>query len=105
REVKVRRLISGREGGRKETGARITYTDLLVKLVAAALAQHPRANASWKDGAIVRNADINIGVAVAIDDGLVVPVLHHADTLSLAALAGRREDLVSRAQAGTLRPA
>ncbi len=58
----------------------------------------------WKDGAIVRNADINIGLAVAIDDGLVVPVLHRADTLSLAELATCREDLVSRAQAGKLRP-
>jgi pyruvate dehydrogenase E2 component (dihydrolipoamide acetyltransferase) len=105
REVTVSRLITWRERASKQTGARITYTDLLVKLVAAALAQHPGANASWKDGAIVRNADINIGVAVAIEDGLVVPVLHRADTLSLADIAGRREDLVSRAQGGKLRPA
>src|SRR3989442_6296336 len=105
REVNVSRLITWRERVSKQTGARITYTDLLVKLVAAALVQHPRANASWKDGTIVRNADINIGVAVAIEDGLVVPVLHRADTLSLADIAGRREDLVARAQAGKLRPA
>ena len=105
REVNVSRLITWRERVGKQTGARITYTDLLVKLVAAALVQHPRANASWKDGSIVRNADINIGVAVAIEDGLVVPVVHRADTLSLADIAGRREDLVARAQAGKLRPA
>jgi pyruvate dehydrogenase E2 component (dihydrolipoamide acetyltransferase) len=83
---------------------RITYTDLLVKLVAAALVQHPRANVAWRDGAIVPNAEINIGLAVAIDDGLVVPVLHRVDALSLAEIASRREDLVSRAQAGKLRP-
>ena len=47
----------------------------------------------------MRQAEINIGLAVAIDDGLVVPVIHRADTLSLAEIAGRREDLVSRAQA------
>ena len=105
REVNVSRLITWRERVGKQTGARITYTDLLVKLVAAVLVQHPRANASWKDGSIVRNADINIGVAVAIEDGLVVPVVHRADTLSLADIAGRREDLVARAQAGKLRPA
>jgi len=105
REVNVSRLVSWLEQARKQTGARITYTDLLVRLVAAALARHPGVNASWKDGAIVRNADINIGLAVAIDDGLVVPVLHRADTLSLAELAARREDVVSRAQAGKLRPA
>jgi len=105
REVNVSRLISWRERASRQTGARITYTDLLVKLIAAALSRHPGVNASWKDGAIVRNAEINIGLAVAIDAGLVVPVLHHADTLSLAEIAARREDVVSRGQAGTLRPA
>jgi len=105
REVNVGRLISWRERASKQTGARITYTDLLVKLVAAALSRHPGVNASWKDGAIVRNAHINIGLAVAIDDGLIVPVIHRADTLSLAEIAARREDVVSRGQAGKLRPA
>ncbi len=105
REVNVSRLVSWLDKVRKQTGAHVTYTDLLVKLVAAAISQHPSVNASWKDGAIVRNADINIGLAVAIDAGLVVPVLHRAGTLSLAELAARREDLVSRAQAGKLRPA
>ena len=105
REVTVSRLVSWRDRARKQTGARITYTDLLVKLVAAALSRHPGVNASWKDGAIVRNADINIGLAVAIDAGLVVPIIHRADTLSLADIAARREDMVGRGQAGKLRPA
>jgi len=105
REVNVSRLRSWLETARKQTGAHVTYTDLLVRLVAATMAQDPGVNASWKDGTIVRNADVNIGLAVALDDGLVVPVLHRADALTLAELAGRREDLVSRAQAGRLRPA
>ena len=105
REVNVSRLASWLEAARKQTGARVTYTDLLVRLAAATLARHPGVNASWKDGAIVRNTEINIGIAVAIDDGLVVPVIHRADTLSLAELSARREDLVSRAQAARLRPA
>ena len=105
REVNVSRLATWRERASKQTGVRATYTDLLVKLVAAALAQHPGVNVSWKDGTIVQHADINIGLAVAIDNGLVVPVLHRADTLSLADIAARREDLVSRAHSGKLRPA
>jgi pyruvate dehydrogenase E2 component (dihydrolipoyllysine-residue acetyltransferase) len=105
REVNVTRLSSWLDQARKQTGAHVTYTDLLVKLVAAALARHPRVNASWRDGTIAQNADINIGLAVAIDDGLVVPVIHRADTLPLPALAARRADVVSRAQAGKLRPA
>ena len=104
REVNVSRLVSWLDKARKQTGAHVTYTDLLVKLAAAAISRHPGVNTSRKDGAIVQNADINIGLAVAIDDGLVVPVLHRADTLTLAELVARREDVVSRAQAGKLRP-
>ena len=105
REVDVSRLVSWLDRARKQTGAHITYTDLLIKLVAAALSRHPRVNASWRDGAIAQHTDINIGLAVAIDDGLVVPVIHRADTLGLAELAARREDAVGRAQTGKLRPA
>ena len=105
REVDVGRLKTWRErvGGR--SGARITYTDLLIRVVAAALVQHPRVNVAWKDGAIVQHGAVDIGLAVAIDDGLVVPVLRAADTLTLAEIAARREDLVTRAQTGKLRPA
>jgi pyruvate dehydrogenase E2 component (dihydrolipoyllysine-residue acetyltransferase) len=105
REVNVSRLVSWREAVARATGARVTYTDLLVKLVAATLARYPRVNAAWKDGAIVQHGSVGVGLAVAIEDGLVVPVIHDADTLGLAEIAARREDLVSRAQAGTLRPA
>jgi pyruvate dehydrogenase E2 component (dihydrolipoyllysine-residue acetyltransferase) len=105
REVDVSRFVTWRDRASKRPGARITYTDLLVRLLAAAIAQNPRINVAWKDGAIVQNAEVNIGLAVAIEDGLMVPVLHRADTLSIAEIATRREDLVSRAQAGKLRPA
>jgi pyruvate dehydrogenase E2 component (dihydrolipoamide acetyltransferase) len=104
REVNVSRLVTWRERVSARSGARVTYTDLLVRIVAAALVQHPRVNVAWKDGTIVPNAEVNVGLAVAIEDGLVVPVLHRADTLSLAEIATRREDVVSRAQAGKLRP-
>jgi len=105
REVDVTRLAAWRERASKQTGTRITYTDLLVKLVAAALVRHPRANVSWKDGALARHAEINVGIAVAVEEGLIVPVIHRADTLGLADIAARREDVVARGQAGKLRPA
>jgi pyruvate dehydrogenase E2 component (dihydrolipoamide acetyltransferase) len=105
REVNVARLVSWLGKARQQTGAHVTYTDLLVKLVAASLVRHPRVNVSWTDGALERHAEINIGLAVAVDNGLVVPVLHRADALGLAEIATRREDLVTRAQAGRLRPA
>jgi pyruvate dehydrogenase E2 component (dihydrolipoamide acetyltransferase) len=105
REVNASRLMTWRERAGKQSGARVTYTDLLVRLVAAAITRHPRVNVSWKDGTLVSHADVNIGLAVALDDGLVVPVLHRADTLTLGEIAAQREDLVARAQAGRLRPA
>jgi pyruvate dehydrogenase E2 component (dihydrolipoyllysine-residue acetyltransferase) len=101
----VSRLKSWRERASARSSARITYTDVLIRLVAAALVQHPRVNVAWKDGAIFQHGGIDIGLAVAIEDGLVVPVLRAAETLTLAEIASRREDLVTRAQAGTLRPA
>jgi pyruvate dehydrogenase E2 component (dihydrolipoamide acetyltransferase) len=105
REVDVSRLKTWRERASARSSARITYTDVLIRVVAAALVTHPRVNVAWKDGAIFQHGGIDIGLAVAVEDGLVVPVLRGADTLTLAEIAARRDDLVTRAQAGKLRPA
>lgn len=102
REVNAARLIEWREKVLKSSAEKITYTDLLVKLTAAALRRYPRLNASWNNGTIVSNPDINIGLAVAVEDGLVAPVVHRADQLTLSQLAVRRSEIVSRAQKGKL---
>lgn len=105
REVDASRLIAWRTHLIKSQGATdITYTDLLVKIVAMALRLHPRLNATWSEGRLSLLEEINVGLAVAIEEGLVVPVLHQADTLAPSALASRRKELVARAQAGKLRP-
>jgi pyruvate dehydrogenase E2 component (dihydrolipoamide acetyltransferase) len=75
-----------------------------VQLVAEALRRHPRINSSWRAGAIAPGEQINVGIAVAVDDGLVVPVVHDADRLSLAEGSARRVELVDAARAGRLRP-
>jgi pyruvate dehydrogenase E2 component (dihydrolipoamide acetyltransferase) len=105
RDVDASRLESWREAVRRRPGAeRVSHTDLLVKLCAEALRRHPRVNASWRDGAIVPGPGVNVGIAVATDGGLVVPVVHHADTLELAALSARRVEIAEAARAGRLRP-
>jgi pyruvate dehydrogenase E2 component (dihydrolipoamide acetyltransferase) len=81
---------------------KVTYTDLLIKLVAIALQQHPRLNASWVNGVIRPNSEINIGLAVAVEDGLLVPVIHNAGQLGIQALAARREALVAGAKKNRL---
>jgi pyruvate dehydrogenase E2 component (dihydrolipoamide acetyltransferase) len=102
REVNATRLIAWLEDARGRSTAKITYTDLLVKVTAVALRQHAHLNASWMNNTIVFNPDINIGLAVAVEDGLIVPVVHRADVLGLSELAARRIELVGRAQAGKL---
>jgi len=104
REVNVSRLISWREQVLKRSAEKITYTDLLVKIVAAALRMHPRVNASWHEGRIILKQAVNVGLAVAVEEGLVVPVIQQADTLGLGEIARRRVELVAKAQAGKLRP-
>jgi pyruvate dehydrogenase E2 component (dihydrolipoamide acetyltransferase) len=89
----------------KKSGVKPTITDLLVKLIAHTLRDHPRVNASWSDNTIKLNDAINIGIATAIEDGLIVPVVHRADALSISEIAMRRKDLVERASANKLKPA
>ena len=104
REVNVSRLISWREHIMKQSTVKVTYTDLLVKIVASALRTHPRINASWDAGKVTIHSEVHIGLAAAVEDGLVVPVIHQADTLSVSELAQQRVELVAKAQAGKLRP-
>jgi pyruvate dehydrogenase E2 component (dihydrolipoamide acetyltransferase) len=107
RTVDAGRLVAWHESVRRHgrhQDVKITYTDLLVRLVAAALRAHPRLNAAFVDGAISLNDAVNVGLAVAVEDGLVVPVVQRADELGLREIAARRQDLVARAQAGRLRP-
>ncbi|HEX6796875.1 MAG TPA: dihydrolipoamide acetyltransferase family protein [Ktedonobacterales bacterium] len=104
REVSAEALVAWRERAARDTREKVTYTDLLVRVVAAALRRHPRLNASWQQGVVTLNDEINIGLAVAVAEGLVVPVIHQADDLTLGGIARRRADLVARAQASRLRP-
>ncbi len=80
REALMERIVA-------ETGERLSITAILVKIVAAALKQHPRANSSFEGGRVKLRKQINIGVAVGTDQGLVVPVVKEADQKSLAQIA------------------
>lgn len=104
RDVGADRLITWRDRAMAQGAGKITYSDLLVKLVAVALRRHTRLNASWRDEGVVENFQVNIALAIAVPDGLVAPVIHQADTLSLGDIARRRVELVERSQAGRLHP-
>ncbi len=102
REVNASRLATWREKAQISSSEKITYTDLLVKLTAGALLKFPRLNASWQKENILLNPEINIGLAVAVEDGLLVPVIHHADRMTLSQLAKRRAEIVERAKSNRL---
>jgi pyruvate dehydrogenase E2 component (dihydrolipoamide acetyltransferase) len=105
RDTDASELVTRRESLRAQPGFEgVTHTDLLVKLAAEALRRHPQVTASWREGALVRSDEVNVGIAVAIEDGLVVPVVHGADGLRLDEIAARRVELVSAAREGRLQP-
>jgi pyruvate dehydrogenase E2 component (dihydrolipoamide acetyltransferase) len=88
----------------KAHGVKPTHTDLLVALVARVLRTHPRMNASWSGDSIRANPDINIGLAMAVNDGVVAAVVSNADVKDVASIATRRRELTDRARAGKLQP-
>jgi pyruvate dehydrogenase E2 component (dihydrolipoamide acetyltransferase) len=88
-----------------EHQVRITHTDLLVALAARVLFKHPRLNASWSAEGIRLHDHVNMGIAIAVEDGVVAAVVHNAHSASLAEIAIQRRDVAERARAGKLRPA
>ena len=86
----------------KDLGVRVSFTDILLKACAVVLARMPEINASIIGDEIVTWAEVNIGLAVGLDHGLVVPVIHDADRKSLVEIAHARIDLAARARSGQL---
>jgi pyruvate dehydrogenase E2 component (dihydrolipoamide acetyltransferase) len=106
REVEAGGLVARRAalaaGFEAATGVRLTYTDLLVETVAELLGDHPLLNATLTEQGIVCAPAVHMGVAVALEDGLIVPVIRDAGSRPLAEIARDRADLAARAPAGTL---
>ena len=86
----------------KAVGVRLTYTDLLLKIVARAVEDHPEINVAWADGGIKKLSEINIGLAVAVADGLIVPVIQQVNLKSLTEIARARSDISKRAGEGKI---
>lgn len=84
---------------------RLSVTDLLVALIGRVLPQHKRLNASWTELGIRLNPEVNVAIAMAVEDGVVAPVVHNADTIDLGEIAVQRHQLADRARSSKLRPA
>jgi pyruvate dehydrogenase E2 component (dihydrolipoamide acetyltransferase) len=109
REVDGTGLVAAREkfgpDVERSRGVKLTYTDLLTAIIAKALRKHPRMNASWTGDSIKANADINVGLAMAVTDAVIVGVVPKTDGMSLGDIAVRRRDLTERARTNKLQPA
>lgn len=104
-EVDMDNAIAARESINADGEVKISFNDMVVKAVAAALRRHPKVNADWMGESIRYNNHIHVGVAVAVEDGLVVPVVKFTDTKGFAQIGAEIKDLASRAKTKKLQPA
>jgi 2-oxoisovalerate dehydrogenase E2 component (dihydrolipoyl transacylase) len=103
-EIDVTRLVAFREKSKREYQAKegigLSYVPFVVKAVAEGLKRHPTLNAIWTDDGLLAKRRINVGVAVALDDGLIVPVVRSVETLSIHGINAAIADVAARAKAG-----
>ena len=106
--VKLRSELKGLSNAEAGTGAGTlgspTYNDMVVKACALALREHPRANGSYRDGRVLLHSRVNVGVAVAAEEALVVPTVFDADEKSLGEIARETRTLAERVREGTISP-
>ena len=104
-DIDMDNAIAARKAMNAGGEVKISFNDLVVKACALALKKHPVINSSWMGDFIRSNHHVHIGVAVAIEDGLLVPVLRHADQMPLAAISASVKDLAGKAKDKKLQPA
>ncbi|GHN01723.1 hypothetical protein WSM22_32120 [Cytophagales bacterium WSM2-2] len=103
-EINMDKAVEARKSMNEIAPVKISFNDMVIKAVAAALRQHPDVNVSWLGDKIRRNRHIHVGVAVAVKDGLLVPVIRFADNKSLSHIAVEVKDLAQKAHDKKLQP-
>lgn len=104
-EIDMDKAMEARVSINEVSPVKVSFNDLVIKAAAAALRQHPAVNSSWLGDKIRYNKHINIGVAVAVEEGLLVPVVRNADFKSLSAIAAEVKELGGKAKSKKLQPA
>ena len=103
-EVVMDNLIQSRKDVNNKNGIKISFNDILVKAVSMAIKKHPDINSSWFDSHITFHQNINIGVAVSVENGLIVPVIKNADLKSLSEISEDTNSLIQKAKENKLQP-
>ncbi|MRM94568.1 pyruvate dehydrogenase [Riemerella anatipestifer] len=102
-EVNMDKAITARKEINSLPDTKVSFNDMVIKATAMALRKHPQTNSSWAGDKIIHHGSINIGVAVAIPDGLVVPVLKNADFMNYSQISAGVKDMASRAKSKGLK--
>ena len=102
-DCEIDRLLTLRAEANGASNEKLSVNDFVVKAAALALKKVPEANASWSEDAILRWSEIDISVAVSLDEGLITPIIKGADKKGLAAISAEMRDLATRARAGKLK--
>jgi pyruvate dehydrogenase E2 component (dihydrolipoamide acetyltransferase) len=103
-EINMDKVVQARKSMNEVSPVKLSFNDIVIKATAAAIRQHPDVNVSWLGDKIRRNQHIHIGVAVAVKDGLVVPVVRFADNKSLSHIAAEVKELAQKAHDRKLQP-
>lgn len=103
-EVTMDEAIKSRSVINTVPDTKVSFNDMVIKACAMALKKHPKVNSQWREDAIIINHHVNIGVAVAVEDGLVVPVLPFTDQMTLSQIGGNVKDLAIKAKTKKLQP-
>ena len=104
-ELDMDNAISSREMINRIPDTKVSFNDMVIKASAMALKKHPQVNSQWKEDAMILNHHVNIGVAVAVEDGLVVPVLKFTDQMTLTQIGANVKDMAGRARVKKIQPA
>ncbi len=104
-DINMDRAIDARKALNANGDTKISFNDLVIKSCAIALKKHPAINSAWMGDSIRQSDHVHIGVAVAVEDGLLVPVLRHADLMPLAHISASVKDLAGKAKDKKLQPA
>ncbi len=104
-EINMDNAMKARSVMNEASPVKISFNDMVLKACAVALKKHPNVNSSWRGDHIRKNHHVHIGMAVAVEAGLVVPVIRFADALSLSTLAATTKELGGKAKNGKLQPA
>jgi pyruvate dehydrogenase E2 component (dihydrolipoamide acetyltransferase) len=104
-EVLMDNAMASRETINTMPDTKVSFNDMVIKACAMALRKHPKVNSTWKDDVTLMHKHIHVGVAVAVEDGLLVPVLKFADQMTLTQIGGNVKDLAGKAKNKKIQPA